>query len=94
MDMVKAARESVDLINSRINDWTLDVGMIMKLTRDIQPEHLEEMVVQMEADANPQGGAFSEGKLGRWLGWIQCAGTAIGVLTLEECKAINKKWSD
>jgi hypothetical protein len=37
---------------------------------------------------------FSESKLGRWLGWAQCAVVASGVATLEEMKEINLRNSD
>lgn len=37
---------------------------------------------------------FSEGKLGRWLGWAQCAVVAAGIgLTLDDMKRINLKHS-
>lgn len=32
---------------------------------------------------------FSESKLGRWLGWAQCAVVVSGVATLEDMKEIN-----
>jgi len=39
--------------------------------------------------------AFSEAKLGRWLGWIQCAVVAADVgLTLEDMKDINTRFAD
>lgn len=34
--------------------------------------------------------AFSAARLGRWLGWAQCAATVAGVLSLDEAKMINK----
>lgn len=36
---------------------------------------------------------FSEAKLGRWLGWAQCAVVAAGCATLEEMKELNKRHS-
>lgn len=38
---------------------------------------------------------FSEAKLGRWLGWAQCALVAADVgVTLEDMKALNMRYSD
>lgn len=51
------------------------------------------MLAKMESDSSPQGGGFSEGKLGRWLGWAQAAVVAINLATLDDMKAINIKWS-
>lgn len=49
--------------------------------------HLVDMLQVVEEED------FSEGKLGRWLGWAQAAVVAAGVATLEEMKAINVKHS-
>lgn len=47
--------------------------------------HLQDMVERAQA------GEFSEAKLGRWLGWMQCAVVAAGIgLTLEDMKEINR----
>ncbi len=56
--------------------------------------HLQDMFMQMRDDANPQGGQFSEGKQGRWLGWAQAAVVASNCGTLEEMKEINKRWAE
>ena len=38
---------------------------------------------------------FSDAKLGRWLGWAQCALVAADVgVTLEDVKRINLKWAE
>lgn len=37
---------------------------------------------------------FSEAKLGRWLGWAQCAVVFSGVATLDEMKHLNFSFSD
>lgn len=83
MDQVKAARETIELIRNRAQS--------IELPDSLSLPHLLDMVQQMEADENPQGGKFSVGKLGRWLGWIQAAATALGVLSLDEAKEINKR---
>lgn len=37
-------------------------------------------------------GGFSDAKLGRWLGWAQCAVVAAAIgLTLEDMKQINRR---
>jgi len=37
---------------------------------------------------------FSEAKLNRWLGWMQCAIVADGYATLEEMKELNRRYTD
>lgn len=32
---------------------------------------------------------FSEGKAGRWLGWLQCDLVHMGIMTLEDAKQMN-----
>lgn len=88
MNQLEAFRETLRTSNKRLNEWTLDVSRILKLPKDLQMEHLLEMATKVE-----QGG-FSEAKMGRWLGWAQASCCAMGLLTLEECKEINMKWSD
>jgi len=38
-----------------------------------------------------RAGEMSDGKLNRWLGWIQCSVVSWGIATLEEMKDINKR---
>ena len=90
MQQVEAARETIAIMNARTGSGTRHG---VELPKDMQPDHLNDMLRRMEADANPQGGRFSEGKLGRWLGWMQASCCALGVLSLDECKEINRKWS-
>lgn len=96
MNQREALYETVLLINNRLNSWTLDWGRIAKLPSEMQQEHINEMCEVVKRGVNPQDTEkdFSEGKLGRWLGWIQASGVAMGVLTLDECKELNKKWAD
>jgi len=49
--------------------------------------HLQDMVEQIIRDP----ARFSEGKLGRWLGWAQACVVAGGYGTLQDMKAINKR---
>lgn len=58
------------------------------LIHGTQISHFEDMVNRMRA-MSPHGG-----KINRWLGWMQGAATANGWLSLEECKAINKRHAD
>lgn len=44
--------------------------------------HLRDMRSRIQPD-------FSEAKLGRWLGWAQCAVVAAGYSSLSEMKRIN-----
>lgn len=41
-------------------------------------------------DADLAGKPFSPGKLNRWLGWMQAVCCMWEVLTLDECKEINR----
>lgn len=51
--------------------------------------HLEGMLETMIQDM-----WMPDDKLGRWLGWMQCAVVAAGCGTLEDMKAINKACGD
>jgi hypothetical protein len=51
--------------------------------------HLRSMYQQAQA------GDFSDAKLGRWLGWAQCAVVAARIgLTLDDMKDINRSHED
>lgn len=89
MNQILAARRTMNLIDERLASWTLDWDAIRSLPISMQRDHLNDMVNQMEANENPQGGEFSEGKLGRWLGWLQASACAMGVITLDDAKQIN-----
>ena len=62
---------------------------------ELSIEHMRDMLRRIDAncDATAPNG-FSEAKLGRWLGYVQGAAVALGVMILDECKEINKKWAD
>lgn len=47
--------------------------------------HLEGMLERMNAEFMP------DDKLGRWLGWMQCAVVVAGCGTLEDMKTINTR---
>lgn len=53
--------------------------------------HLQDMVERVEIALSRDATAFSEAKLGRWLGWMQCAVVAAQVgLSLDDMKSINR----
>ena len=88
MNQLEAMRDTVNIYRAWHRRWrqTTKVGAY----EGCSLAHFEDMLCRVEA--NPSG--FSESKLGRWLGWMQGAMTAIGALTLEEAKGINKRWAD
>ena len=62
---------------------TLGLDNILFESDELNFSHLEE---------------FSEGKMGRWLGWIQASVVHMSVggtssLTIEHMKEINRRWS-
>lgn len=76
MNQLAALRDTVTLAETRgMPDWP---GTTLGL------EHLRSMLARVES------GEFSEAKLGRWLGWAQCAVVAAAIgITLDDMKAIN-----
>jgi hypothetical protein len=81
----------------RDGDWQIEAfDATLSIARDRNMDglggatdlaHLEDM----RACVTPE---FSRGKLGRWLGWAQCAVVACGAASLDEMKEINRKASD
>lgn len=56
---------------------------------DLGLAHLRDMLATVDQSD------FSPSKLGRWLGWAQCAVVASGVgVTLADMKGINMRWAD
>jgi hypothetical protein len=74
-------------------DWQLDAfDATVRLAADrgmpnigigLSIDHLRDMRSRITPD-------FSRGKLGRWLGWAQCAVVATEVATLDDMKEINR----
>ena len=64
---------------------TLD---LIRRRQDEAMDHFEDMYERASQ------GEFSEAKLGRWLGWIQGAASANGLMTLDEAKEINRRHSE
>lgn len=83
MNMIEAAKETLALARS--------VGMdnCESDKAELDYPHLESMLVKMSTEE------MSEGKMGRWLGWMQAAVVCnCGELTLEHMKEINRKYAD
>jgi hypothetical protein len=83
MNMREAMRATLDLARDRgYGDIEFDeIGVDM--------EHLQSMCDRAEASEEP----FSEGKLGRWLGYMQGVLVANQCVTLEEMKELNKAFA-
>ncbi len=80
MNQLQALRDTVRIAQER--------GMPELPGTDIGLEHLRHMADIAESSA------FSPAKLGRWLGWAQCALVASNIgVTLEEMKALNLRHS-
>lgn len=99
MDQFAAFRETA----RRYLDWWENrasahdfVRITILLPESLGPEHVRQMVSTVEFHQHPdtRSEPFSEAKLGRWLGWLQAAATAARALTLEECKEINRRYSE
>jgi hypothetical protein len=81
MDQLAAFRDTIRL--ARLHDMPERPGNPLGLA------HLRSMLERAES------GEFSDTKIGRWLGWAQCAVVAadIGVV-LDDMKYINKAHAD
>lgn len=70
---------------------TIDLAIVRKMPlnpgSDLGLDHLIDMAGRL--DDHPE---YSEAKVGRWLGWAQCALVAANVgVTLDDVKAINMR---
>lgn len=76
MNQLQALRDTIRVAE--------DHGMPALPGSDLGLEHLRHMADTAES------GSFSPSKLGRWLGWAQCAVVAANVgVTLADMKALN-----
>lgn len=81
MNQLQAFRDTIALAEQR--------GMPELPGSDLGLHHLRRMVAVVEE------GSFGPAKLGRWLGWAQCAVVAAGVgVTLDDMKALNARHLD
>jgi hypothetical protein len=79
MNQRQAFKETIELATAR--------NMPLWYDSEVGLAHIKGMYERITDD-------FSEAKLGRWLGWAQCAVVAAECATLDEMKAINKRWSE
>lgn len=65
----------------------------MPMDNDVDDSLSLRHIIDMDArlDEHPE---YSDAKIGRWLGWAQCAVVASGTGSLEEMKQINMRWAD
>lgn len=82
MNMIKAFAETLEL--ARENGMP---AMIGKANRGLDYQHLTEMYNKIKAAPD----VYSDAKLGRWLGWAQCAVVAAKCGTLDQMKEINRR---
>lgn len=80
MNQLAAFKDTVALAES--------LGMEEEHGSSVGLEHLREMLEIVE------NSEFSESKLGRWLGWAQCALVSTGLAGLEDMKLINMRHAD
>lgn len=81
MNQIEALRDTVSLAEQH--------GMPEMPGSDLGLDHLRSMFATVNASE------FSPSKLGRWLGWAQCAVVAANVgLTLDDMKALNLRHAD
>lgn len=81
MNQREAFKDTVELADKRGMQYT---------DHRMPPDTTFQHIVSMR-DRVALSPDMSEAKLGRWLGWAQCAVVASGVATLDEMKAINRK---
>ena len=86
MNVLGATYETLGLARERGMDKS-QTPIIQTLVESVSYKHLLDMFTRMTHEE------FSEGKLNRWLGWIQCAVVVQGFATLDEMKEINKRHS-
>lgn len=80
MNMIQAARDTMELAQLS------GMGLKTSAYPECDYNHLMDMLEKMEEEE------FSEGKMGRWLGWMQCAVVCADIgLTLHHMKEINRR---
>ncbi|QIG74001.1 hypothetical protein PP935_gp226 [Rhizobium phage RHph_N34] len=86
MNQLQAARDTIALARSfGMHEFPYHAD----LDESIQFPHLEDMLRRME-----KMGDKSEAKLGRWLGWMQCAVVVMTPASLDDMKVINVRNAD
>lgn len=82
MDMRAAFDDTIELAKDR-QMWAHEDDLMLR-QEGMSFEH----ILYMRSRITPD---FSEAKLGRWLGWVQCAVVASGVATLDDMNDINRR---
>lgn len=85
MNQLAAFRDTIALAEDRgMPEYGGELGL----------DHLRSMYQQAQTFQSDWS-TFSEAKLGRWLGWAQCAVVAAAIgLTLEDMKQLNLSHAD
>lgn len=83
MNMRGAMKATLDLARNR------HYGDISFEEKGVDFDHLSSMVERVESGEIE----FSDGKLGRWLGYMQGVLVANDICTLEEMKHLNKEFA-
>jgi hypothetical protein len=86
MRQLEAFEETLKIVSKHVYLYPL---CAIGLDETMQLPHLQSMYDRIVAAPDE----FDEAKLGRWLGWAQASAVAMSAMTLEGCKALNKKWS-
>lgn len=79
--------ETMRIVESRLT-LARHLGRDTFHSRTIGYQHTKEMMAKVIADPD-----MSEGKLNRWLGWVQCSVCSWGIMSLDEAKEINRRHS-
>lgn len=87
VDQVEAFRKTIDHMDGSIREGKLSAFTLVAVDESLSPPHLIRMLDTVERDNT---GSFTEGKLGRWLGWAQASIVGLGLGTLNDFKEINK----
>jgi hypothetical protein len=87
MNQIEAFKETLEFVRGKWQAW--DTLLLTFIHEHLSFAHHEDMLRRILE--NPE--AFSEAKFGRWLGWLQGVAAAHNFITLDQCKAINKRWA-
>lgn len=82
-------RRTLDIIGARLADGNPHPVIKERLGLTHLSHMYERVTGKGRLDKDPAG-EFSEGKLGRWLGWMQCAAYARGLMEAEELEELNR----
>jgi hypothetical protein len=97
MNMLEAMRDTIALMEEGLlKKGPYFNDRIAAMEPNLRPDHLRDMLRIMESGVNPQDteAGFSDGKMGRWLGWAQAAVVALHCGTLDDMKDINRRHAE